>query len=86
MHEQAKAQRSNWPSDDVQCIIEDREGNLWVGTGAGLCMLDPGRKRVVTYRNIPGDSMSIAGNSITALKEDSHGIIWIGTTAGIKHT
>ena len=30
------------PSDHVRPVLQDRRGDLWVGTGAGLCRLRPG--------------------------------------------
>ena len=72
------------PTNDVYCLLEDREGILWIGTDKGLIMLDADRKHIETYSNNPDDSASIAGNIISELKEDSHGSLWICTSRGLS--
>jgi signal transduction histidine kinase len=59
-------------TDAVQCVFEDREGNVWVGTQAGLQRLTP--HRVTPLTDIP-----IA--RATALTPD--GSVWIGSTSGL---
>jgi signal transduction histidine kinase/sugar lactone lactonase YvrE len=59
-------------TDAVQCIFEDREGNLWVGTQAGLQRLTP-------HRVTPLTDLPIA--RATALTAD--GSVWIGSTRGL---
>ena len=39
------------PTDFVRCVMEDREGNIWVGTeGGGLCRLKPAIFQTVGMR------------------------------------
>jgi signal transduction histidine kinase/ligand-binding sensor domain-containing protein len=59
-------------TDAVQCVFEDREGNVWVGTQAGLQRLTP--HRVTPLTDVP-----IA--RATALTPD--GSVWIGNTRGL---
>ena len=59
-------------TDAVQCVFEDREGNVWVGTQAGLQRLTP--HRVTPLTDVP-----IA--RATAITPD--GSIWIGNTRGL---
>src|SRR5690606_2046348 len=59
-------------TDAVQCLFEDREGNLWVGTQAGLQRFTPHRVKPIT--NLP-----IARG--TAVTPD--GSVWIGGTLGL---
>lgn len=61
------------PDDSVTCILQTRDGYLWVGTPAGLARFD-GMKFVVMAGAV----------SVTALCEDSAGRLWIGTqSAGL---
>lgn len=63
----------------VQTIIEDRQGYLWLGTyGGGLCRFDGAK--FVTYTTQDG----LSSNYIHSLFEDEAGTIWIGTTNGIS--
>ena len=62
----------------VQCILQDRQGYMWFGTADGLNRYDGYTFRM--FKNIPGDSSTIAINDIVCLFEDSEGFIWIGTS------
>ena len=62
------------------CMIQDRRGFLWIGTGDGLNMYD-GYDFKVFYHE-PGNPNSLSSSGIGALCEDRWGNIWIGTRAG----
>jgi two-component sensor histidine kinase/ligand-binding sensor domain-containing protein len=66
----------------VTCIMQDREGYIWVGTKDGLSRYDG--YSFATIRNSAGDSTSISSNSITALHQDADGFIWVGTGFGLN--
>ncbi len=58
---------------DVSVIMEDREGNVWLGTdGNGL--YQTGSASGITIKKIP-----MPNNAIVSLLEDRQGRIWIGT-------
>jgi signal transduction histidine kinase/ligand-binding sensor domain-containing protein len=59
-------------TEAVQCVFEDREGNVWVGTQAGLQRLTPHRVTPVT---------DLPNARATAITPD--GSIWIGNTRGL---
>lgn len=60
----------------VYSIIQDRHHNVWFGTHDGLNTFD-GYKFTV-FRNIKGDSLSIASNTIHSLFVDIKGDLWAG--------
>ena len=63
----------------IYAITEDREGNLWVGTGGlGLLKHDRASRTFLRYRNAPEDPESLADDHITALIEDRDGNMWVG--------
>lgn len=63
---------------NVQCILQDKEGNLWFGTTEnGLYKYDG--KTFSRYLMANG----LNSNSIYTLFEDREGKIWIGTDAGL---
>ena len=71
------------PSPDaltgVMGMIEDRHGNLWVGSpGLGLLELDRDQHHFLRYRNRPEDLQSIAEDKVIALFQDREGNIWTG--------
>jgi ligand-binding sensor domain-containing protein len=65
------------PADsEIGPFIEDRQGNLWIATGAGLVRFRSGR--FTTYTTADG----LSSNGILSVFEDREGTIWVGTTAG----
>jgi ligand-binding sensor domain-containing protein/signal transduction histidine kinase len=62
----------------VNSAIEDRQGNLWFGTGSdGLLRYDPDRGVFVRYRNNPADPQSLGGDDIVTLYLDRQDNIWL---------
>lgn len=70
------------PAAPIRCLVKDNDGALWIGTENGLCRYDG--VNVDTYRNIPGDSLSLPGNYILDLVCDSAGKIWVACFGGVS--
>lgn len=69
-------------SNDVWSILEDRRGDLWVGTnGGGISIISSGRVKT-TLRHHPFDQSSLSSDVVRVLFEDNIGTIWIGTHGG----
>jgi signal transduction histidine kinase/streptogramin lyase len=65
---------NGFPSDWVISTFEDREGNLWVGTGgAGLVSVRPGNAQTIG----PPDQWQ--GRPVLSVSTDRSGALWIGT-------
>ena len=62
--------------DQVRCLIQDKSGNLWIGTDNGLTKYDG--KYFYHYTTKQG----LNTNVINSLFEDSKGNIWFGTFNG----
>ena len=66
--------RTNQLSHDwVRCLCEDREGNLWAGTGTGLNMLRPGNAMTIS----PPDEWR--GRAVLSVTTGRDGSLWVGT-------
>ncbi|MEO6454347.1 MAG: two-component regulator propeller domain-containing protein, partial [Ginsengibacter sp.] len=67
-------------NNSVSSICEDRNKNLWIGTGAGLSFLDKKTNRFTNYTTLNG----LPNNVIFGILEDSKGNLWISTNKGIS--
>jgi signal transduction histidine kinase/ligand-binding sensor domain-containing protein len=56
----------------IEALLVDREGSLWVGTGAGLNQLRP--KKVIVF----GPSEGLGYGAVLGLTEIAPGLIWAG--------
>jgi signal transduction histidine kinase/ligand-binding sensor domain-containing protein len=63
----------------VMGILEDDDGNLWLGSmGIGLLRFDRQRRVFIHYGHRDGDPQSIAEDKVIALFRDRAGSIWTG--------
>ena len=62
----------------VNAMVEDQQGNLWIGGNTGVVVLAPGSKPR-SY----GVSDGLPNPYIRALWCDRHGVIWAGTNEGL---
>lgn len=66
------------PQNTVTCLVQTRDGYLWLGTFNGLARFDGVRFVVFGAHNTP----ELKSNRILTLLEDSQGGLWIGTEGG----
>lgn len=66
--------------DNLQCIFQDRQGKIWIGTefkGLDCLLSDVGEMlHFDTKHGLPS-------NMINSIEEDEEGFLWIGTQKGI---
>ncbi|RYZ52349.1 MAG: hypothetical protein EOP49_09655, partial [Sphingobacteriales bacterium] len=66
-------------------IEEDKEGNIWMGTGTGLVKQSAdGKKNSLFARNEVTGTKVLHNNSIRSLLCDENDNMWIGTAAGVN--
>jgi len=70
----------------IQCILEDSQSRLWIGTeNKGLILYDLKKQSATKYQYDLNGRYNIKSNSIWSLFEDRHGTVWVGTYKnGIK--
>ncbi len=64
----------------VNDILQDQTGFIWIATQDGLNQYDGNRVRV--FKKEPQDNRSLSNNFINCLYEDKSGAIWVGTNGG----
>lgn len=64
----------------VNCILQDRQGFLWIGTQDGLNRYDGYTFKI--FRPASNDPQTINDRWINTLFQDKQGYIWIGTRLG----
>jgi ligand-binding sensor domain-containing protein/signal transduction histidine kinase len=71
--------RDGLSHDNVFTLLEDRDGNLWVGTaGGGINRLSHGRFSHLTVRE------GLSDDDVRCLLEDPDGNLWVGTAGGLS--
>ncbi|HEX8531671.1 MAG TPA: two-component regulator propeller domain-containing protein, partial [Cytophagales bacterium] len=67
----------------MEALLEDRRGNLWVGTSrGGVNRLNPVTGRFYRYR--PCNRVQPGSVAVHVLFEDSRGNVWAGTAGGLS--
>ncbi|MEJ2594982.1 MAG: two-component regulator propeller domain-containing protein [bacterium] len=63
---------------NANCIVEDEEGKLWVGTFNGLNRYDPVTGKFTRFKHNPDKEGTISNSTVTCLYKDRSGTIWVG--------
>jgi signal transduction histidine kinase/DNA-binding NarL/FixJ family response regulator len=66
--------------NNIEAILQDSQGFMWIGTLAGLSRFDG--YHFTTYEREINNPNSLRNNWIRDLYEDRQGMIWIGTEGG----
>ena len=64
------------PSELVQLLVCDREGAVWLGTGAGIARIADGKIEAFTPKE------GFSSNVVLSILEDREGNLWLGTESG----
>ena len=63
-------------SGNINCLLQDKTGNLWLGTDAGVSKYDG--KNFTHYTKKEG----LRNDAVKSILEDKYGNIWFGTNGG----
>lgn len=67
---------------DIFCIMQDREGNLWLGTDKGINIFSPYSQSFQVIRSVPGSPNSLPRREIQCIIQTRTGDILVGTWGG----
>lgn len=84
-YQSSKSQNENWQvnklcNDWINCIIEDNEGLLWIGTCNGLSCFNPKTENFINYLS---QNNLLPNTFVHTLLQDDKGFIWVGTSEGL---
>jgi len=78
------ADRSSLSSSNIQCLLQDRSGILWIGTyGGGVNKFLPSKQRFGHFKSVEGVKSSLSHNYVTAMEVLDNGQLWVGTVQGV---
>lgn len=66
----------------IHAITEDKAGNIWLSTNAGISCLDRSKNVFLNYNHIDKIPM---GNFTNAVTQDNRGIIYFGSINGVRY-
>ena len=70
------------PNQQVESIVQDNDGYIWIGTRNGLAKYDG--YNVETYYHVEGQTNSLVHNFVHGLFVDSKRRLWISTENGVS--
>ncbi|WP_428329300.1 hybrid sensor histidine kinase/response regulator transcription factor [Mucilaginibacter sp.] len=68
-------------ANDVNTIIQDSRGLMWIGTKDGLSILNPKTDQFLTAN----DGFSFPSSNISNILEDNYGQLWVSTNNGLAN-
>jgi signal transduction histidine kinase/DNA-binding response OmpR family regulator/ligand-binding sensor domain-containing protein len=73
--------REGLPVNQVQCLYQDREGSIWIGTMGG------GLSRWIGYEQWTAwtEADGLVSDMVWGIASDARGGAWVGTDAGLVH-
>jgi ligand-binding sensor domain-containing protein/photosystem II stability/assembly factor-like uncharacterized protein len=75
-YRQYLAPQDGLPSNDVNGLARTPDGRLWLATGRGLAVLDPGTGAIASYT--PDASPGMPSRVVTAVAAAPDGTLWVG--------
>ncbi len=68
----------------IKSIVDDKNGNLWIGTRNGLYIFDKTNHTFKQSAHDANNPNSISQNNVQAIYRDTNGNFWLGTKRGIN--
>lgn len=80
-----ESNENSLPHNNVDAILEDTEGNVWIGTNKGLALQRKGESNFENYIHKEYDNKSLTDDYIISLFQDKSGLIWVGSYDGLNN-
>ena len=80
----APSRRGGLGGFDARALARDRQGNVWVGTEAGLYLARRPSGPFQTFTSIPGDAGTLSDNRVNGMAQDAEGRLWVATNDGLN--
>ena len=84
-----KKDTNSLSNNDVNILLEDHLGNIWVGTSSGgICRFNRASENFTRYPYLHNNGFLTANhgalddNTVLSICEDKNGVIWVGTNLG----
>lgn len=68
-------------SPNPLCLYEDKKGNVWIGSDAGLSRYNPKSGKIENMT----ETFHIPGHVVYSIQEDQQANLWLGTSEGLVH-
>ena len=69
---------------DARALARDRQGNVWVGTEAGLYYSRVPARTFATHTHVEGDPSTISDDRVNGMAQGADGSVWIATNGGLN--
>ena len=77
--------RPNASVDAIRTILEDQNGDLWVGTdGGGLSLIPQDGGDIISVQHEPDRGSSISSDRVRIIIEDADQNLWLGSFGGLN--
>jgi ligand-binding sensor domain-containing protein/signal transduction histidine kinase len=79
-----EADGRDFTDEVITCVMEDRDGDFWVGTHNGVLIREKESKEYRHYSQNINNPYGLSDRAILSFYQDSNGIMWIGTYNGVN--
>jgi len=69
---------------DITSLLEDADGNLWIGSQAGITIMNRSHQMVNRFQHQPQEPASLSNDNVNAILQDADRVIWIATDDGLN--
>lgn len=72
------------PANDVTDLFEDKQGNLWVGSGGGLSLYNYNSNNFTNFKADKDDENTLSDPDVSNIFQDSKGRLWVAGYSGLN--